>query len=80
MKFEEVLPLMREGKKAKIKSLDKYRHWVVSEASLMNREPFWITLSSINDEDGTTRHDRSSWGIPRWAIMSDKWEIVDDPN
>lgn len=78
MRFEEVLPNMREGKKAKLPNYSEDRCWIVCEARMDLLTPdSWLSLACI-DSEGKAREDSRTWGIPRWAIMSEDWEIVDD--
>jgi hypothetical protein len=81
MKFEEVLPLMREGKRAILKSCSD-DEWTVAFQFFTHscNEPpndKQLTLVQINPRDGSKLTDVYAWAIPRWAIMSDDWEIVE---
>jgi len=84
MKFEEVLPLMRQGKKAKHAKMMDGEYWIcgTAEFKLDANVPKWPTLVRIFDnpfEDGKNYDTNShSWGIQRWAIMEDTWEIVEE--
>lgn len=81
MKFEEVLPLMREGKKAKHSKMKDGEYWICGKAGLPGCD-FFPTLIKVFDNPFETERasDTSSWswGIERWAIMCDDWEIVDE--
>jgi len=78
MNFEDVLPQMRLGKKARMQS-DKEdgTYWICGKSG--NPE-IGITMSSViikMQKDGTYMPNRWSWGIPTWAIMADDWEIFE---
>lgn len=83
MKFEEVLPFMREGKRAKI--IDPGISgggwdypWIVCTQSLPYEiDERWLALTRLNSK-GQYIADAYSWGIPTWAVMSDKWEIIEE--
>lgn len=79
MKFEEVLPLMREGKKAYIPS-----HYMEQEYLICGKQgntelgiPIINTIIKVNSKNEFI-NDSYSWGIPCWAIMSDQWTIKDE--
>ena len=80
MKFEEVLPLMREGKKAKHGRMKDGEYWVYAFAKFEGMEK-WPTLAKVynNPFEDERNVDISSysWGIERWAIMADDWEIIE---
>ncbi len=78
MKFEEILPLMREGNKARIVGTTDGSHWVCCYQSIAfepGEEDKCLSLAKI-EADGFESADRHSWGIPRWAIMAE-WELVE---
>lgn len=86
MKFEEILPHLRNGKTARyprydIGGVDAY--WSAGFVSL----PSWhdengkeiesekvLTLHKVNKE-GKPLRGKNDWGITNWAMMCDKWEI-----
>jgi hypothetical protein len=81
MKFEEVLPLMRQGKKAQLKKLDEDRFWIICKQGF-NENIYpdgteWLSLACL-DKNGNGRMNNRSWAIERWAIMSNDWEIIED--
>ena len=80
MKFEQVLPLMREGKKATHGRMKDKEYWICGFAGLPGSEK-WPTLIKIFDNpfENERSADASSWswGIERWAIMCDTWEVVE---
>ncbi len=76
MRFEEVLPLMREGKKAKHSRMKAGESWTCCHASFDGSEK-WLTLTKIFENPFEADRNSYSWGIERWAIMCDTWEIVD---
>lgn len=80
MKFEEVLPLMREGKKARHAQMKENEYWVCAFISLPGSEKI-PTITKVFDNpfhhEKTRDADQYSWGIERWAMMESTWEIVD---
>lgn len=80
MKFEEVLPLMREGKKARHSRMKANQYWICATMSVLGSGNI-PTITKIFDnpfENEKTRDsDSYSWGIERWAMMEDTWEIVE---
>lgn len=80
MKFEEVLPFLREGMKAKHARMKNGEYWMCGYASLAGSDK-WLTLHKIykNPFENEMNVDSSSysWGIERWAILEDTWEIVE---
>lgn len=80
MKFEEVLPFLREGKKARHGRMRDGEYWICGYQSL-NGSAEWPTIIKVFDNpfDNERTPDLSSfsWGIERWAIMEDSWEIVE---
>lgn len=81
MKFEEILPLMREGKKAKHMRMKEGEYWICGHSSFAGSEK-WPTLIKVfkNPFQNERTPDQSSysWGIERWALLCDTWEIVQD--
>jgi len=83
MKFEEVLPLMRKGKKAKHAKMKDGEYWICGTLGFKLDEsiPRWPSLIKIFDNPfvNEKNYDANihSWGIPRWEIMEDTWEIVE---
>jgi hypothetical protein len=76
MKFEEVLPLMKEGKKARHARMKTGEYWTCGYARFEEMEK-WPTLIKIFNNPFEPDRDIYSWGIERWAIMDDTWEIVE---
>ncbi len=76
MTFEEVLPLMREGKKAHHSRMKTGEHWICGYASMEGVEK-WPTLIKVFHNPFQPDIDIYSWGIERWAIMCDTWEIIE---
>lgn len=80
MKLEEILPLIREGKKFTIKNYDSDgEHWIAGKIGFIGMKPedMTLTLHRINKSDCAIS-EPNSWGIPRWAILDDSWEICED--
>ncbi len=76
MKFEEVLPLMRKGKKAFISSCTPYCYWTITsiyhhDGEILNK------LTCLSYENGKTIINDDSWGFSRDLLISDDWEIVE---
>lgn len=76
MKFEEILPLMREGKKAKHARMKDGEYWIAGHATHPAVDK-WPTLIKVFENPFEADRDSYSWGIERWAIMCDDWEIVE---
>lgn len=74
MKFEEVLPLMREGKPIWLPNPEG-DYWIAGRASLPGMDA-WLTMIKLN-KDGEAPYEPSEWGIPRWMIMSSDWELYE---
>lgn len=83
MKFEDVLPLMREGKKARNGRMKDGEYWICGKSSFKFDPSLsgWPTLIKIFENpfesERTCDANSYSWGIERWAIMCDTWEIVE---
>lgn len=79
MKFEQVLSLMRDGKKGVLRSLDDDGgYWVCGTAHfLYSDEPPRNTVIRC-EKNGKHIATRHVWGIPLWALMSEEWEVIDD--
>lgn len=80
MKFEEVLPLMREGKKARHSKMEDGEYWICGYAGMDGIEKWLTLIKMINDpvqNKCTPDTSRWAWGVERWAIMDDTWEIVE---
>lgn len=78
MKFEEILPLMRQGKKARLANDIDEDYWICGYQNFIdgtNKMPIIIRMDK-NDCAPLTQRD---WGIARWMIMDESWEIVDVP-
>lgn len=76
MNFEEVLPLMRQGKKARHLRMKDGEYWTCGYASIEESDK-WLTLIKVFDNAFDHDRDSYAWGIERWALMADDWEIVD---
>ena len=76
MKFEEVLPLMRDGKKAKHARMKAGEYWVYGFANVPGCEK-WPTLIKMFENPFQPDRDIYSWGIERWAILCDSWGIIE---
>jgi hypothetical protein len=76
MKFEEALSLMREGKKAKHTRMKDGEFWVCGYAAFAGAEK-WPTLIKMFENPFEPHTSTYDWGIERWAIMDDTWEIVE---
>lgn len=81
MKFEEILPLLREGKKARHARMKDGEYWICGYASFL-QENKWPTLIKVFDNPFENERNADvstwSWGIERWAIMCDTWEIINE--
>lgn len=79
MKFEEVIPFMRQGRKVRMRSdIEEGVYWICGYQSLFldteeARQPIIIKLQ----KDDTCIPDRWSWGIPVWAVMAEDWEVIE---
>ena len=76
MRFEEILPLMREGQKAKHGRMKDNEYWICGYSSLGDSEK-WPTLIKMYENPFEADRDGYSWGIERWAIMADDWFVVE---
>jgi len=77
MKFEEVLPLMREGKKARLINNYDGEYWICGSIGNPGLGmPLQPTIHRMDKNDCAPR-TKDDWGIHRWAIMRDDWEIVE---
>ena len=80
MKFEEILPLLREGKKARHSRMKDKEYWICGHANFDGMAK-WPTLIKVFDNpfenERTPDVSNWAWGIERWAIMCDTWEIVE---
>lgn len=79
MKFEEILPSLREGRRAKMINTDNSDYWAFGNWSLCLTSSKYLPhkfLSMIcTDSEGNTTGGIQGWGIPTWAIMRE-WELV----
>ena len=73
MKFEEILPLMREGKKARLESDTDGEYWICGYRGfdLESRVP---SIERI-DKNGCAPATSFDWGIARWMILRDDWVL-----
>lgn len=78
MLFEEVLPMMREGKKARVKSHCDGSHWICGTLSFAGENDNNIKTIHRIEREGNNLPDKYSWGIPRWLIMAEDWEVLED--
>ncbi len=77
MKFEEVLPYLRVGQKVRLPSYDRDgEYWIAGYAGIIGLTEKSLTIHRFN-KDGKVFHGEKDWGIPKWVIMSDEWEIVE---
>lgn len=72
MKFEEILPLMREGKNAKCGNTPGY--YTICKSKLFDMD-LGKTIYRV-DPDLNSR-DIFSWGIHGNAVLSEEWEIYE---
>lgn len=72
MRFEEILPFMREGKKAKIKNCGHY--WKITKNSNFSAAPN-ITKFNL---DGTIDQDDDPSSMSTYLIMSENWVLIDE--
>ena len=77
MKFEEILPLLREGKKAKHASMKDDEYWILGYAKFEGMDK-WPTLIKMFKNPFEADRDSYSWGIERWAIACDTWELYEE--
>lgn len=85
MKLEEILPALREGKAATNKDYDDAgEYWTLGYIGLGEIYDDHGNLIQGNktltmhrfDIMGKVDRSKNSWGIPRWAVLSDKWELL----
>lgn len=87
MKFEEVLPLLREGKKAYYPTDKEGGSYFIAgyigmpdcyddDGKLVTSEKI-LTIHEVT-KDGLGVVNKNSWGLSRWMLMCDQWEIVSD--
>ena len=78
MKFEEVMPLMREGKKARMASNTDGEYWICGKIGNPDFGlPMQLTIIRM-DKDNCALCSTRDWAIERWAIMAEDWEIVEE--
>lgn len=81
MKFEEILPFIREGKKVRHARMKDGEYWICCNAAFIGTEQTWPTLTKVfkNQFDNQPECDGGSyaWGIERWAIMDETWVVVE---
>ena len=81
MKFEEILPLIRQGKKARVKECRNGEYWkagfqiIESPCELHHWCPKFTIICC--DKNGEIIINKRSWGISRHLIMDEDWEIID---
>lgn len=82
MKFEEALPFLREGKKIRHARMKDGEYWICCNASFLGTTQTWPTLTRVFknsfDQEHVSDGDRYAWGIERWAIMDETWEVVNE--
>ena len=71
MKFEEVLPLLREGKK--FKCADNSGFYIVCKQKLFDMD-LGTTIYRIDKG----KHDIFNWGISGHSLLSDEWMPYDE--
>lgn len=80
MLFEEVLPLLREGKKARHGRMKEGEYWICGYATMPGLDK-WLTLfrgfDNCNERSVDTNSSSWSSGFERWAICCDSWEIIE---
>ncbi|QHJ76041.1 MAG: hypothetical protein [Bacteriophage sp.] len=91
MKFEEILPLLRDGAKARVEDGSEKKAWfygtwvacragfptiVDQEMVAPKSEDMWTTLVCLNNEEKPIV-EPDAWGMPLWMVMSDKWELIE---
>ena len=77
MKLEEILPHLRNGKKAFNKIYDENgEYWIAGFIGLTGTELKTLTIHRVNKE-GLFLNGETDWGIPRWLLMSDEWELLE---
>lgn len=75
MKFEEVLPLMREG--LKFKCGDQSGYYIVCKKMLFDMD-LGIGITHISTEISSS--DIFQWGVDGNSLLSDQWEIYEEHN
>lgn len=73
MKFEEALPLMRNGSKFKCANLSGY--YIVCKKSLFGMD-LGTGICNISTENNSS--DIFHWGIDGNSLLSNEWEIYND--
>ncbi len=77
MRFEEILPLMREGEAAKMESDNSGEHWI---CCMQGNEdlglPMVLSIARLN-KNGHAMTDSNSMSMYNWAIMADDWVVCD---
>jgi len=83
MRFEEILPLLKEGKKARVNEPNTKDCWYGGtwqccwqSLIIESKEEKWLSMCCL-DENGKVLISRNSYAIPIMLILSDKWELVD---
>ena len=75
MRFEEILPLMREGKKARLEDDKDGEYWICGYSGFdESSKVLTIIRMDKNNCAPTTTYD---WGIGRWMVMRDNWVAVE---
>ncbi len=88
MKFEEVLPSLRLGKKIRCASYDREgQHWIAGyigfidiyddDGKLIQSPERTLTIHRLNAEGLSIDGNPHGWGMCRWAILDETWEIVE---
>ncbi len=86
MKFEELLPILRSGGKVRLKSYDEDgEYWIAGyigfpdfyddDGKFVTSEKT-LTIHRMTKNDEVIR-DKNGWGISRWAVMAEDWEILE---
>lgn len=77
MKFEEILPLMREGKKARLASDIEGEYWICGYQGLMSDMSDKMPVIIRINKNGCAPSTTYDWGIARWMIMAEDWVVYE---
>lgn len=77
--FEEILPLLRAGKKARMKrDIESGVHYICGYTQILLDDEVNKSLVIVRlEKDGYYLPNRRSWGIEVWAVMADDWEVLE---
>lgn len=78
MKFEEILPHLRDGKMARYPNYfyNENGYWIAGYVSIIDSKKT-LTLIRVNEQKKALK-GIYDWGIANWALLSDNWEVIDD--